>query len=115
VKKQTFGLIEEEIGDAFLTIPFEGILGLAWPSMSANGVVPFFDNVIDQKALKVNEFAFYFNPMEASKTTEEPRNNAIFWGGVDSSFYEKPIRMYPTSQHHYWAIRLYDFRIGDRR
>lgn len=34
VKDQTFGLIAEEIGDAFHTIPFEGILGMAFPSMS---------------------------------------------------------------------------------
>ena len=61
VKRQTFGMIEEENGDAFKSIPFEGILGLAFPSMSANGVTTFFDNVMDQKVLKSNEFSFYFN------------------------------------------------------
>lgn len=66
VKQQTFGMIAEEVGDAFQSIPFEGILGLAFPSMSANGVTPFFDNVIDQKVLKKNEFSFYFNVDEAS-------------------------------------------------
>ena len=38
VKNQTFALIEEEVGQVFEEIPFEGILGLAFPSMSAHGV-----------------------------------------------------------------------------
>ena len=33
------------IRKVFEEIPFEGILGLAFPSMSARHVTPFFDNV----------------------------------------------------------------------
>merc|ERR1712100_753101 len=74
--------------------------------MSANGVTTFFDNVIDQKALKNNEFAFYFNRADS-------KQNAILWGGVDPALYKGRIRMFPVTQAHYWALDLHDFRIGD--
>ncbi|CAD7948646.1 unnamed protein product [Amoebophrya sp. A25] len=114
VEDQSFGMIREEIGDAFKSIPFEGILGLAFPSMSAGNVRPFFDNVIAQGVLAKNEFAFYFN-MEEAATVEhalEPMN-ALFWGGVDEHFYEGPIKRYNVTQPHYWAIDLLEFRVGD--
>ncbi len=81
----------------------QGILGLACPSMSANGVVPFFDNVIKQKVLQRSECAFFFNIVEASQSNQEPRGNAIFWAGVDKAFYQPPIRMFPVTQKHSWS------------
>lgn len=107
VKNQTFAMIEHEIGSIFSQIPFEGILGLAFPSMAADGHKPFFDNVMDQDVLKGrNEFSFFFTklPEQAS---------AIFFGGVDPRFFDGPIRMFPVVQEHYWAIKLVDFLIGD--
>eukprot|EP00398_MALV-I-01_sp_L67-1_P000883 gene883-372_t len=74
VQKQTFALVEDEVGSVFDAIRFEGILGLAFPSMSAHNVKPFFDNVIEQEVLTSNEFSFFFTklPTQAS---------AIFFGG----------------------------------
>lgn len=39
MKDQTFAMIEEELGKIFYEIPFEGILGLAFPSMAAGSNV----------------------------------------------------------------------------
>lgn len=97
-----------QVGDAFHSIPFEGILGLAFPSMSANGVVPFFDNVIDQRVLAKNEFAFYFNMDEAAKSNQATGNNAIFWGGVDLAFYEKVVVIWICG--HDLVLKVSDFR-----
>jgi len=74
--------------------------------MSANGVTPFFDNAIKQKVMKRNEFAFYFN-------ADDKAGNGIFWGGVDPSFYEGEIKMFPVSIPYYWAVDLHKFMIGD--
>jgi pepsin A len=60
VPNQTFAMIEEQSGQVFKDVPFEGILGLAFPAMSANNVRPFFDTVIHEKSLQRNEFAFFF-------------------------------------------------------
>lgn len=79
VRNQTFGMIQEQTGDVFDAEMFDGILGLAFPSMAAHGSQAFFDNIISQKVLKHDEFAVYFSP--TSKTA-----NAILWGGLTVSF-----------------------------
>lgn len=105
VYKQTFGLIQTEEGCVFEQVPFEGIVGLAFKKMSANGVVPFFDNIIQQHALKNNEFAFYFSRDDAAA-------NAILWGGVDQKFYSGDIEMFPVVEPYYWSLKLKSFKIG---
>mmetsp|Transcript_66288 Transcript_66288/g.158580 ORF Transcript_66288/g.158580 Transcript_66288/m.158580 type:complete len:605 (+) Transcript_66288:79-1893(+) len=106
IANQTFGMIEAEEGSVFDDVPFEGILGLAFPSMSAHGVRPFFDNIVHQKVLKNNEFAFYFS-------LDSPTANAILWGGVDSAFYTGSIEYFPVVEPFYWSVELISFRIGD--
>ncbi|CAK9053705.1 unnamed protein product [Durusdinium trenchii] len=61
VYNQTFGMIQTEEGRVFEEIPVEGILGLAFPAMAANGIRPFVDGIIQNKAIGRNEFAFYFS------------------------------------------------------
>lgn len=105
VYNQTFAMIETESGAVFNDVPFEGIVGMAFRKMSANGVQPFFDTVIQQKALKHNEFAFYFSK-------ENPANNAIFWGGVDPTFYEGKLQYFPVVDPYYWSLKLLNFKVG---
>jgi len=91
----------------FSSFPFEGILGLGFPSLSFGGIKPFFDRVIEQKLLNHNEFAFFLNADSTSPS-------AILWGGVDKDLYVPPIRMFPIAQAHYWALELVDFKLGGR-
>mmetsp|Transcript_27725 Transcript_27725/g.79773 ORF Transcript_27725/g.79773 Transcript_27725/m.79773 type:complete len:966 (+) Transcript_27725:277-3174(+) len=112
VKNQSFGLVTAELKDGefniFEEIDFEGILGLAFPSMSCEGVTPFFDNIMQQGILKHNEFSFYLSsqPHQASAT---------FFGGVNRSYFEGPIHMLPVPQHleHYWEVKLHRLTVGD--
>lgn len=106
VKGQVFGMMREQSGRVFEDVPFEGILGLAWPKMSANQVRPFFDTIIEEKVLDRNEFAFYFSPDSVTA-------NAVFWGGVDTAFYDGEIEHFPVVDPFYWAIQLVAFKIGD--
>jgi len=105
VFKQTFGMIQVQDGKVFDEVPFEGILGLAFPKMSANGVRAFFDNIIEQKALEKNEFAFYFS-------LDNPSSNAILWGGVDKKFYQGDIEYFKVTDPYYWSTDLLSFQIG---
>jgi len=108
VKNQTFGMIETEVGSVFHEIAFEGILGLAFPSMSARGVEPFFDNVMEQNVLGGhNELSFYMTKLPT-------QGSAVFFGGVDERFFEGTINYFPVTQEHYWSLDLIDFKIGDR-
>lgn len=105
VYSQTFAMIQTEQGTVFEDVPFEGIVGLAYPAMSANGAKPFFDSVIEQGSLKQNEFAFYFS-------RKDPSANAVLWGGVDPAFYHGQIEYFPVADPYYWSLRLRSFKIG---
>jgi pepsin A len=110
IKHQAFNLIAREDGFSFEKLPLEGIVGLAFPSMSASGELPFFDNVIHQKLLEHNEFAFYVDDHGGDSS-----GGAVLWGGVDPDLYEGPIVLFPVSQAHYWALDLHEFRVGSER
>eukprot|EP00929_Paragymnodinium_shiwhaense_P113888 TRINITY_DN82185_c0_g1_i1.p1 TRINITY_DN82185_c0_g1~~TRINITY_DN82185_c0_g1_i1.p1 ORF type:complete len:604 (+),score=130.35 TRINITY_DN82185_c0_g1_i1:36-1814(+) len=108
---QVFGLIEQMVGNVFQDIPTEGVLGLAFPSMSANGAVPFFDVIMKQgstgqQALEHNLFAFYFS-------RDDPTANAIFWGNVDPDFYDGEVQRFPITDAYYWSVELDSFKIGN--
>lgn len=106
VYNQTFAMIETESGSVFRDVAFEGIVGLAYPKMSANGATPFFDSIINQKALNHNEFAFYFSK-------DKPSANALFWGGVDKSFYNGELEYFPVIDPYYWSLKMHSFKIGN--
>mmetsp|Transcript_25803 Transcript_25803/g.71914 ORF Transcript_25803/g.71914 Transcript_25803/m.71914 type:complete len:557 (-) Transcript_25803:104-1774(-) len=106
-RRQDFLMIAEQIGDIFEDIPFDGILGLGFPSLSVGGVTPFFDNLARQRVLKKNVFAFYFHPDDSSA-------NAIFWGGDDPAFHKsEELAFFNVIEPYYWSLRLYSFKIGD--
>lgn len=44
---------------------FEAIVGMAYPALAEKGVTPVFDEMINQKLLNQNMFAFYFTTKQA--------------------------------------------------
>jgi pepsin A len=104
VKNQTFNMIQEESGDTFVDLPLEGIVGLGFPSLHASSDLAFFDNVIKQKVLAHNEFAFSMNSDGTS---------SILWGGVDPKLFVGELRMFPVTQAHYWAIDVHEVKVGN--
>jgi len=48
-KNQTFAEVTSESGMSFIFGKLDGIVGMAFPSISADGVTPWFDNLWAQK------------------------------------------------------------------
>lgn len=58
---QLFGLSTAEPGQFFVDVQFDGILGLGYPNLAADGVTPVFDNLVNQSLLQENLFSVYLS------------------------------------------------------
>ncbi|XP_005989295.1 pepsin A-like [Latimeria chalumnae] len=96
---QIFGLSKTEPGSFFYYSPFEGILGLAYPSISASRATPVFDNMMQEGLVSQDLFSFYL-----SKNGQA--GSVVTFGGYDSSYYNGQIYWIPLSQETYWQITM---------
>lgn len=103
VKGQAFGMMTEQVGDVFMTPAFSGILGLAFPALSAYDFTPLFDNIAAQKLLPEPMFAFALGG--------EGEPSAVLMGAPDPQLYEGDIHWVPVTREFYWEVLLQDVLI----
>lgn len=106
IKGQDFAEATSEPGLAFAFGKFDGILGLAYDTISVNGIVPPFYQMVNQGLLDEAKFAFYLGD------SEQDGGEAIF-GGVDDSRYEGKITYAPVRRKGYWEVQLDKVAFGD--
>uniref|UniRef100_A0A8C8SCI1 Peptidase A1 domain-containing protein n=1 Tax=Pelusios castaneus TaxID=367368 RepID=A0A8C8SCI1_9SAUR len=97
--KQIFGLSETEPGSAFEYSQFDGILGLAFPSIASSGATPVFDNMMNEDLVSQDLFSVYLSSAEQS-------GSFVMFGGIDSSYYSGSLNWIPLSAETYWQISL---------
>jgi len=106
IKKQDFAEATKEPGLAFAFGKFDGILGLAYDTISVNHITPPFYNAIDQGLLESPVFTFRLG------ASEEDGGEAVF-GGIDSSHYTGKIEYVPLRRKGYWEVELESVAFGD--
>jgi cathepsin D len=104
-KAQTFAEITDAsgLGAAFLVGKFDGILGLAWNSISVDGIPTVFSNLVNQGLDPV--FAFYLG------------NNApgeLWIGGYNPKHFTGQLTWVPLSQETYWEVPLTSLTLGSK-
>jgi cathepsin D len=104
---QKFGEILDETGDVFAAGKFSGILGLAYPSMSAYGVTPVFDSIIQGRLLKNNVMSFYYS-------YDETVDGQITLGYIDKSKFMGELKYYNVVDQYYWTIKIDDIKYGGK-
>ncbi|XP_028942807.1 pepsin A-like, partial [Antrostomus carolinensis] len=105
VANQIFGLAETEPGDFFYYMPFDGILGLAFPSISSSGATPVFDNMMSEGLVAQDLFSVYLSNNGQS-------GSFVLFGGVDSSYTTNGISWIPLSAETYWQISLLSMNLN---
>lgn len=64
---QQFGEAVKQPGIAFVMARFDGVLGMAYPSISVANIVPVFDMAMAAKLLPQNIFSFYISRLVAGR------------------------------------------------
>ncbi|XP_074854092.1 pepsin A-like [Carettochelys insculpta] len=96
---QTFGLSETEPGTAFEYSEFDGILGLAFPSIASSGATPVFDNMMNESLVSQDLFSVYLSSNNQS-------GSFVMFGDIDSSYYSGSLNWIPLSAETYWQITM---------
>ncbi|CAM4696096.1 unnamed protein product [Caretta caretta] len=107
VTNQEFGLSENEPGTNFIYAHFDGILGMAYPSLAVGGVTTALQGMLQKNLLSQPIFSFYLSSQPSSQYGGE-----VVFGGVDSRFYSGQIHWAPVTQELYWQIGIDEFIIG---
>ncbi|XP_003224161.1 pepsin A [Anolis carolinensis] len=99
VTNQIFGLSETEPGSFLYYSPFDGILGLAFPSIASSGATPVFDNMMSEGLVSQDLFSVYLS-------SDDQSGSFVMFGGVDTSYYSGSLNWVPLSSESYWQITL---------
>jgi hypothetical protein len=107
VARQTFAEVTDAsgLGPAFLIGQFDGILGLGWPSIAVDGVVPVFQNLIAQYPNVKHEFAFFL-PDNAG------HSGSLDIGGDNPAHYTGQLRPVALTNETYWEGQLQGWDIN---
>ncbi|XP_036916407.1 pepsin A-2/A-3-like [Sturnira hondurensis] len=104
---QIFGLSKKEPGSFLFYAPFDGILGLAYPSISSSGATPVFDNIWDQGLVSQDLFSVYLS-------SDDQSESVVIFGGIDSSYYTGSLNWVPLSAETYWQITVDSITINGK-
>ncbi|NXI21432.1 PEPA protein, partial [Sterrhoptilus dennistouni] len=99
VHNQIFGLAETEPGDFFYYTPFDGILGLAFPSIASSGATPVFDNMMMENLVDRNLFSVYLS-------RNSQGGSFVLFGAIDPYYTTRGISWIPLSAETYWQISM---------
>jgi hypothetical protein len=107
-----FGEVHYTQGDSFMYGQYDGIVGLAFPSLAIDGTQPPFDAMFMQQKFNNPVFGFFLSHDPGQK------GSSLTIGGVDKSKYVGDIRwhsLYVKDQKpEYWTIRLTDVLIDGK-
>ena len=84
----------------------DGILGMAFSTISIRGEPTVFDLLVKQGKVQDNSFSFYLtrNPGQEGST--------LILGGVDKSLAKEAFTYHPLSNTTYWLINMDDVKFG---
>ncbi|XP_071894721.1 pepsin A isoform X3 [Anas platyrhynchos] len=99
ISNQAISLSKKEPGSFLTHHAFDGILGLAFPSIASSGTVPVFDNMMSQGLVAEDLFSIYLS--SKSRT-----GSFVMLGGMDSSCFSGRLRWIPLSAETYWQIAV---------
>lgn len=106
VQNQKFAEAVEEPGLTFVAAKFDGILGLGYPTIAVNHILPPINNMMSQSQLNAGIFAFFLN-----RTANAEDGGEISIGGVDESRFTGDFNWNDVTRQAYWQIKMDNFEV----
>ena len=102
----SFAMVDDAggLGPAFLIGQFDGIMGLAFASISVDAMTPVFQAFVQNNMLDENVFGFY---LESSGQSGE-----LEIGGIDRAHYSGDLQWIDLSSDTYWETKLDRVSVG---
>ena len=104
-----FGEATRMPGLVFLFGKFDGILGLGYPSIAVQKVVPPLYQLVDAKVLDEAMFSFFMNRAEDARYP----TGVMTLGGYDSKYFTGNITWAPVTRKAYWEVAIQKVKLGD--
>uniref|UniRef100_A0A7N5P2L4 Chymosin n=1 Tax=Ailuropoda melanoleuca TaxID=9646 RepID=A0A7N5P2L4_AILME len=95
---QTVGLSTQEPGNVFTYSEFDGILGLAYPSLASEYSVPVFDNMMQTHLVARDLFSVYL--------ARNGQGSMLTLGAIDPSYYTGSLHWVPVTVREYWQFTV---------
>lgn len=109
VQNQTFAEATAEPGVTFVAAKFDGILGLAFQSISVDNVVPVWYNMIYQNLVQEWVFSVWLSDIS---DPEASTGGELLLGGIDNTKYTGALTYIPLTNETYWQFGLDDVKIN---
>uniref|UniRef100_A0A914QJE5 Peptidase A1 domain-containing protein n=1 Tax=Panagrolaimus davidi TaxID=227884 RepID=A0A914QJE5_9BILA len=108
IQNQTFALAET-LADPFGEQPIDGFLGLGWPNLAVDGVIPPLQNALRQ--LDSPLFTVWLD--QRRQTNIDPTAGQITFGAIDNGHCDVSTIYYiKLSSLTYWMFPLSKFQLG---
>jgi len=107
IKGQDFAEATALPGLTFLVGRFDGILGLAFDTISVDSVVPPWYNLLSQKLVSDPVFSVWL-----SKDPRGQSGGQLILGGIDNTYYKGDLFYVPLTEKTYWQFKFDDLLYG---
>jgi len=106
VKSQTFAEATILDGISWIVAQFDGILGLAFSSISVDEVAPVWYNIMKQNLVSQNIFGVFL-----SKDQNADLGGELTLGGTNTDYYTGSFTYVPLTSETYWEFALDNIQI----
>jgi len=101
VKNQDFAEVTHESGMAFTLGKFDGILGLAFDTISVGHATPVWYNMMAQGLVDKKMFSFWL-----ARNTTGMMGGQLTLGGYDKTLFKGDLQYVPLAAKNYWQIKM---------
>ena len=110
VKHQVFTEATDDPDDIFSSADFDGLLGLAYQSISVQGVKPVLYNMYDQGLITQRVFSMFVEQDDPS--AEGSGGGRLVWGGSDPAYFLPPMHYINIILEGHFQVTMDQIRIG---